>query len=149
MRTRLGRPQGSPHPRRPSPARRAAELSEPLQVAVLLGSSPQPPLTSRPPWHAKCIMMIMARRQGSGAQDAPRRADARAACAEPDSCRLPVLGIECVASGRVSRLADHAFQALRNMASLAETCSRNMGCRSIDGEYLLAGTSRPSASAIA
>jgi hypothetical protein len=62
---------------------------------------------------------------------------------------LPVLGIECVAIGHVSRLADHAFQVLRNMASLAETCSRNMGCRSIDGEYLLAGTSRPSASAIA
>jgi len=62
---------------------------------------------------------------------------------------LPVLGIECVAIGHVSRFADHAFQVLRNMASLAETCSRNMGCRSIDCEYLLAGTSRPSASAIA
>jgi len=62
---------------------------------------------------------------------------------------LPVLGIERVAIGHASRLADHAFQVLRNMASFAETCSRNMGCRSIDGEYLLAGTSRPSASAIA
>jgi len=62
---------------------------------------------------------------------------------------LSVLGIECVAIGHVSRLADHAFQVLRNMASFAETSARNMGCRFIDGEYLLAGTSRPSASAIA
>src|SRR5215469_18307378 len=43
----------------------------------------------------------------------------------------------------------HAFQELRKVASLVDTVARNIGCRSIDGEYLLAGTSRPSASAIA
>ena len=40
-------------------------------------------------------------------------------------------------------------QLCRKAASLAATSARNMGCRSIDGEYLLAGTSRPSASAMA
>ena len=42
-----------------------------------------------------------------------------------------------------------AFQLCRKAASLAETSARNIGWRSIDGEYRLAGTSRPSASAIA
>ena len=32
---------------------------------------------------------------------------------------------------------------------MAATSARNIGCRSIDGEYLLAGTTRPSASAMA
>ncbi len=43
----------------------------------------------------------------------------------------------------------HTVQLCRKAASLAATSARNMGCRSIDGEYLLAGTSRPSASAMA
>ena len=43
----------------------------------------------------------------------------------------------------------HAVQLCRKAASLAATSARNMGCRSIDGEYLLAGTSRPRASAMA
>jgi hypothetical protein len=43
----------------------------------------------------------------------------------------------------------YAFQLCRKAASLAETSARNIGWRSIDGEYLLAGTSRPSASAMA
>jgi Flp pilus assembly protein TadD len=42
-----------------------------------------------------------------------------------------------------------AFQLDRKAASLAEISDRNIGCSSIDGEYLLAGTSRPSASAMA
>jgi hypothetical protein len=46
-------------------------------------------------------------------------------------------------------LIPHAFQELRNVASFVETSAPNIGCRSSDGEYLLAGTSRPSASAIA
>ena len=49
----------------------------------------------------------------------------------------------------VSRLCRHAVQVCRKAASLAATSARNIGCRSIDGEYLLAGTSRPSASAMA
>jgi len=40
-----------------------------------------------------------------------------------------------------------AFQLCRKAASLAETSARNIGWGSIDGEYRLAGTSRPSASA--
>src|SRR5262249_14953841 len=46
------------------------------------------------------------------------------------------------------RPGSHALQELRNAASFAETLALSMGCRFIDGEYLLAGTSRPSASAI-
>src|ERR1039458_6455067 len=49
----------------------------------------------------------------------------------------------------VSQPGYAAFQVSRNAASLAETSARNMGCSSIDGEYLLAGTVRPSASAMA
>src|ERR1019366_3003118 len=48
----------------------------------------------------------------------------------------------------VSQPGYAAFQVSRNAASLAETSARNMGCSSIDGEYLLAGTVRPSASAM-
>jgi hypothetical protein len=43
----------------------------------------------------------------------------------------------------------HPVQMGRNAASLAEMSARNIGCKFIEGEYLLAGTSRPSASAIA
>ena len=43
----------------------------------------------------------------------------------------------------------HPVQVCRKAASFAEMSARNMGCRSIDGEYLPAGTSRPSASAMA
>ena len=42
-----------------------------------------------------------------------------------------------------------AFQVDKKAVSLAETSARNIGWSSIDGEYRLAGTSRPRASAIA
>jgi hypothetical protein len=45
--------------------------------------------------------------------------------------------------------ARQPVQECRKAASLAEMSARNIGCKSMDGEYLLAGTSRPSASAIA
>jgi hypothetical protein len=68
----------------------------------------------------------------------------------PDSCRaFPFWESTASRLGTYRDAVGHAFQMLRNMASFAETSARNMGCRFIDGEYLLAGTSRPSASAIA
>jgi hypothetical protein len=47
------------------------------------------------------------------------------------------------------RLNAQAFQSSRKPASLVMTAPRNIGCSSSAGEYLLAGTSRPSASAMA
>ncbi len=43
----------------------------------------------------------------------------------------------------------YALHVSRNAESLAVTSARYIGCRSMDGEYLLAGTVRPSASAMA
>jgi hypothetical protein len=60
----------------------------------------------------------------------------------------PVRSLRMSRAGRALR-QPATFQAARTSASAAATSTPRMGCSSSAGEYLLAGTWRPSASAIA
>ena len=91
-------------------------------------------------WQHRPAMRISVSGWATTADDIAASAEAIIAAAQQQAAREP----------RPVRSQDrYASQLCRKAAFRAARSARNIGCSSIDGEYRLAGTSRPRASAMA